>query len=169
MFTSQAPHTPRGSYPLHGDCCLDLGGHRIHPGGHAEPVEPLILLANGILCIDTGTLHILLLKGLGGQKGNHLHRECTTGLQTSTPCLCRAASQQEAALLCPQTVSTPWNGNEIPLGVTGTRSVHPAHLKAESGTWNTWMPRWDTQVRGDLPFPQPLGGIRQEASASPQL
>lgn len=62
LWSSQIP--AGGSYPLHGDGCLHLGGHGVHPGRHPEPVEPLVLLADGIFSINPGTLHVLLLQGL---------------------------------------------------------------------------------------------------------
>lgn len=58
----------RDPYPFHGHCRLHLGGHSIHAGSHAEPVEPLVLLADGILRVDTSTFHVLLLKGLEEQR-----------------------------------------------------------------------------------------------------
>lgn len=52
------------THPLHGHGRLHLGGHRVHPGRHAQPAHAFILLADGILSVHAGTLHILLLKGL---------------------------------------------------------------------------------------------------------
>ena len=51
------------------DGTLDSAGHSINAGSHAEVVEPLVLLPDGVLRVDPGTLHVALLQRLGGGGG----------------------------------------------------------------------------------------------------
>ena len=43
---------------------LDSIGHCIHTGSHSQVVQPLILLANGVLSIDPCSLFVSLFKSL---------------------------------------------------------------------------------------------------------
>ena len=54
----------RGSDLVHGDRGLNPGGHGVHPSAHPQEVNGLVLLTDGVLCVDPGHLHVALLDGL---------------------------------------------------------------------------------------------------------
>lgn len=54
----------RPPHPLHSDGRLDLRGHGVDAGRHTQPVQALVLLADGVLGVNSCTLHILLLESL---------------------------------------------------------------------------------------------------------
>ncbi|TNN30847.1 hypothetical protein EYF80_059002 [Liparis tanakae] len=54
----------RGPYRLHGDGRLDLGGHGVDPGRHAQPVDAFVLLPDGVLRVHSGAFHVFLLQSL---------------------------------------------------------------------------------------------------------
>lgn len=97
------------THPFHGHGRLHLGGHRVHAGRHAEPIHAFILLADGILSIHSGTLHVFLLKGLkdrGDIPAGRTHwsvctncRPCITGsqLRSCTHQMCLHALSKAAA------------------------------------------------------------------------
>ena len=49
------------------DCTLNLAGHRVQSGSHAEVVESFVLLPDGILSVDPGSFDVALCEGLQKQ------------------------------------------------------------------------------------------------------
>lgn len=132
-WSSQSP--AGGSYPLHGDGCLHLGGHGIHPGRHPEPVEPLVLLADGILGINPGTLHVLLLQGLA--HGESMLREPPMGSDQPMLDLLDGFPAGNSSPVTPE-LGMPQSRNKIPLVPL---DVPRSPSRSRSGGW-----------AGDLPF-----------------
>lgn len=50
---------------FHRDGSLDPWGHRIHPSAHPQEIHGLVLLSDGVLCVDPRHFHISLLDSLG--------------------------------------------------------------------------------------------------------
>lgn len=51
-------------YLIHRDGCLDSGSHCVHPSAHPQEIHRLVLLSDGILCMDPRNFHIPLLDSL---------------------------------------------------------------------------------------------------------
>lgn len=56
---------------VHSDSCLDPRGYSVHPGTHPQEVDGLVLLPDGVLCMDPGCLHITLLDSLRNTAYTH--------------------------------------------------------------------------------------------------
>ena len=68
-YTRHAPrHLP------HRDGRLHPAADGIDSAGQAEEVEPLVLLADGVLGVDFGDVAVALLDGLWGKRGSYEHR-----------------------------------------------------------------------------------------------
>lgn len=50
---------------FHRDGSLDPWGHCIHPSAHPQEIHGLVLLSDGVLCVDPRHFHISLLDSLG--------------------------------------------------------------------------------------------------------
>lgn len=63
---SDAFHKPLTCYPdlVHSDSSLDSGCHSIHTGTHPQQVNGLVLLTDGIFCMNPACLHITFLDSL---------------------------------------------------------------------------------------------------------
>lgn len=70
-----------GPHLAHGDSSLDSGCHGVHAGAHAQEVDGLVLLADGVLRVDPRHLHVPLLDGLGNEGE-------TKGKDFTLPCSC---------------------------------------------------------------------------------
>lgn len=76
-----APAGWGGPHLAHGDSSLDSGCHGVHAGAHAQEVDGLVLLADGVLRVDPRHLHVPLLDGLGNEGE-------TKGKDFTLPCSC---------------------------------------------------------------------------------
>lgn len=52
------------TYLVHRNCSLDPRCHCIHPSAHPQEVHRLVLLSDGVLCVDPRHFHVSLLDGL---------------------------------------------------------------------------------------------------------
>ena len=55
------------------DSSLDPGRHCIHTGAHPQEVQGLMLLTDGVLCMDPGCLHVALMDGLRDTRNRSIY------------------------------------------------------------------------------------------------
>lgn len=71
----------------HCDSSLDPRGHSIHAGAHPQEVNGLVLLTDGILCMDPSCLHVSLLDSLRNKEANLLPTKTAYLVVTNQPAL----------------------------------------------------------------------------------
>lgn len=130
--TLPAEAGPRGTHPLHGHGRLHLRGDSVHTGCHAEPADTFILFSDGVLSVNTGTLHVFLLKGLKFEGKGHLYRLCLLSTGAWSQPLPGVVCCMEVALLARPSVGILIRNADVQaqacLGVRVSRQGHQTSL-----------------------------------------